>query len=256
MKRLFSLLTVLVLLLLCACGNNTQPTEPPVTDAPTDITDSTDGSANTSETEVPTEAAEPLSEVRYSSARIYRDDTGEVWVQAIIEIRNIGDDMLYCGDATVDITADGKTSVQLRSVRAYPQIIAPGESAYYYEEALVDTDYSGEVSVVLEYAEVPATVPRVSYRVEGALSDSVYGGVKLSGTVENTSDSTADMVCVGAVLFDDRGTPIGLVYDYLTEPLKVGATTEYAFESDTLPSEITAQSVADTKIFAFPLQAQ
>lgn len=260
MKRFFSFLTVMALLLLCACANNPQPTEPPATDAPTDAATPTDTAAPTDDssetTEAPTEASEPMTETVYSNARIYRNDAGEVWVQVIVEVRNVSDETLCCRDTTVNVEANGKTLVQLKSVPAYPQIIEPKESAYYYEATLVDTDYDGEVTAVLERNESVATVPCVNYRVEGELFDSVYGGVKLTGEVKNTSDSTGDLVCVGAVLLDKYGTPLGLVFDYLAEPLKPTETVEYAFENDTLPEDVNLSTVTDIVPFAYPLQAQ
>lgn len=260
MKRFFSFLTVMALLLLCACADNPQPTEPPATDAPTDAHIPTDTAtptdAPTEATEAPTETLEPLTELGYSNARLYRDSAGEVWVQVIVEVKNVSGETLYCRDTTVDVEANGETLVQLKSVPAYPQIIAPEESAYYYEETLVDTDYDGEVSAVLERSETVSALPCVNYRVEGELSNSVYGGVKLTGKVENTSDSTGDMVCVGAVLLDKHDTPIGLLFDYLTEPLNAGETVEYAFENDTLPEDVVLPNVVSIAPFAYPLQAQ
>lgn len=261
MKRLLSFLTVVCLLfVLCACSGTNDPTEPSVTNAPTDTAEPTDpptdAPTDTSETEAPTEVPEPMSELVYSSARLYRGDAGEVWVQAIVEIKNVSDDLLYCGDTTIDIEANGEVLTQLKSVSAYPQIIANGESAYYYEEALIDTDYDGEVSAVLDRRESTTKLACERYTVGGALSDSVYGGLQLVGEVTNNSDSTADMVCVGAILFGGAQRPIGLVYDYLTEPLNPGETMEYGFESDTLPEDITSQSVVSVEVFAFPLQTQ
>lgn len=86
------------------------------------------------------------------------------------------------------------------------------------------------------------------------LRDSLYGGVELIGKITNDTGKDGSLVCIAAVLLDEESRPIGQLYTYLTEPLKAGTTVSFGFESFMLPEDISAEDVAQTLIFAYPLQ--
>lgn len=264
MKKAVSiLLAAMMLCTLAACGGSASTDSGPAGTQP---------EAAAPETEqpeaepAPQEPAEPQPaegaawECTYQNARTYTNSIGATWVQAIVEITNTGSKNLYLSSGAYDLEdADGDLVAAQTLVSEYPSVLAPGEKGYMYEETTLD-EYSGdgELSILPRPDVKEATVDLVRYETsEISVSNDTFGGIKVTGRVENTTAETADgMVYIVAFFYDANGVPVGSAFTILTEELAAGAKIGFEFTGFSLPDDVTADTVADTVVYAYPLQYQ
>lgn len=268
MKRLFSLISALCLLLcLCACDSapiqNTTSTDssstaPSKTTAEPSTEPSTEPTADAT-TEAPISTApQGVYELGACSVRTYRDENGTIWAMGIAEITNTCNKPLYLNYGAFELRNSADEIVMTAdAVAAYPQILLPGESGYYFEVVepdLPDTE-TLTLNVTPDVCETEAESIRYTV-TDTRLKDSPYGGLELWGKVENTTASNGELVCIAAVLLDAEDKPLGLLTTVLPEQLKAGTASEFNLDSFMLPAELKTAEVAQTLIFAFPLQEQ
>ena len=195
-------------------------------------------------------------EVGNSSAEVWTNSIGTKWIKVVVPIKNTGSENLYISPCTIDIeNSEGNLEDTLSLVSAYPQVVKPGETAYYYEE----TTYEGTSAKGLKavaHAEVEkANVDCIRYPVsEVQVKDKSYGGASVLGRVENNTNSDAEMVYVVANLFDSNKNFIGQEFTIMDGTLAAGA--KKSFETSSLMSEISASKVSYYEIYAFPQQYQ
>ncbi len=260
MRKIVALVLVSVLLMaLCACGASVEN----VQDA-SDTTVQNTQKAPIGETVEKT--AEPAAapaeakayEVTYTKAVAWTNSIGTSWVQVIVEITNTGSCDLYLSSGAYDLEdAGGKLVTSQSYVSMYPDVLAPGEKGYLYDETTLDAAVDGELKVVARPDVKEATVELIRYAVTDAeLKDGSYGGLKLLGRVENTSSAAADMVYVVAFLYDDNGVCIGQIFTILTDELAAGAKVGFEMSDFSLPDSVTLDSVASYVIYAYPMQMQ
>lgn len=267
MKRLLCLLSVL-LFVLCACTPAPAPTEPTESTAPTVPSSSSSAAPTTESTTEPTtettteipSSSEPQESYTLGTCSIqtYRDDAGAIWAMGIAEIVNTSDTPLFLdyGSFTL-LDAEDNVLMTVDSVAAYPQVLLPNERGYYFE--VFESDLPSEQALQLVAApEVKETgMDAVRCTVtDTQLRNSPYGGVELSGRIENTTDADGELVCIAALLFDEDGALLGVLTSILTETLKVGAQTDFTVDSFMLPPELKAEQVKDMQVLAYPLQEQ
>ena len=139
------------------------------------------------------------------------------------------------------------------SVSAYPPVIAPNESAYYYEKLEPDLADTCDLILSLTVPE-PTSADVIRYEVgEITINDSPYGGLVLSSQVTNTTSETGELVCVAVVLFGESDEPLAVVQTVLMEPLAAGQTVDFYIEDFLLPAELTSDAVTSVQAFAYPL---
>ena len=260
MKKLFILLlSVCLLLCLCACDRNaaSASAEAPESTAATELLpqenpEST--AAESSDESVSEEATEDILPINYASALSYRDESGVIRVLGIAWVVNTTDAPLALPACTMDFTdINGNIVCSADSVAAYPPVIAPNESAYYYEKLEPDLADTCDLILSLTVPE-PTSADVIRYEVgEITINDSPYGGLVLSSQVTNTTAETGELVCVAVVLFGESDEPLAVVQTVLMEPLAAGQTVDFYIEDFLLPAELTSDAVTSVQAFAYPL---
>ena len=260
MKKLFILLlSVCLLLCLCACDKNAAsasaeaPESTAVTEhLPQENPEST--AAESSEESVSEEVREDILPINYASALSYRDESGVIRVLGIAWVVNTTDAPLALPACTMDFTdINGNIVCSADSVAAYPPVIAPNESAYYYEKLEPDLADTCDLILSLTVPE-PTSADVIRYEVgEITINDSPYGGLVLSSQVTNTTSETGELVCVAVVLFGESDEPLAVVQTVLMEPLAAGQTVDFYIEDFLLPAELTSDAVTSVQAFAYPL---
>ena len=247
MKKLIVLLLCLSLTLLAACGDREEPaTESAVIETTEETTE-----APAETTEVPTETEEPGPlETVSVSAGLHHDSVGNVWLQFIGAYRNCGEEPLQLDYMDVTVSAAGAEEIALTSVEPYPQVIAPGETGYYYEMKRVDLGDAAELSADPEVSWTPAEEP-VRYKAEElTVRDTPYG-LEAAGTLEKSALQEENMICVAAVLLDEESGPLAVLFDYFTpEDLANG----FVLSGSQLPEELHAADVSKCLLFAYPYE--
>lgn len=196
--------------------------------------------------------------ISYQSAKVWKSSIGSQRLQTIVEIVNIGTENLYLSNGAYDLEdSDGKLVKSRQYVSAYPDVIAPGERGYMYEETSLD-DYSGggDLTVVPRPDVREARVALIRYDVTDiSVSDGGYRGAKVMGRVENTTDKADDFIYVVAVFYDESGAPIGLDFTILMETLEAGAKVGFEM-SGSLPGDVGYGDIAGVAVYAYPSQTQ
>ena len=212
--------------------------------------------------EAPAEA-EPAEEKSATSWEVgegkvstWTDSIGSKWVQVIVPVVNNGTDNLYLGSGTMDLEDEtGHLVKSMSMVSVFPSVIQPGETAIYYEETTLDESVEGDLSVIPHVDVAKAKVDLVRYEVSDLeLKDSQYGGVELTGRVENTTQEDGKLVYISAVFYNGDNEPIGSAFTILTNDLVAG--DKIGFSANTLSLPITADEIDHYDVFAYPTQMQ
>lgn len=167
---------------------------------------------------------------------------------------------MYLSSGAYDLEDSSGALVKAQTmVSTFPTVLAPGEKGYMYEETTLDEyEGDGELTILPRPDVKAATVDLVRYNVsELKVSNDAFGGVKVSGRIENqTSEKTDGMVYIVAFFYDESGTPIGSAFTILTETIDAGAKIGFELSGFSLPDDVTSDSVSDTVVYAYPLQYQ
>lgn len=197
-----------------------------------------------SETEKPKE--ETTCEVTYSSAEIYTDSIDTSYVRVIGIVENTGTTDLYLETATADIEDEnGEIIDSIDMVSVYPNVIAPGEKAYYYEEGFLEAD-PGKCKAVLNFDYDKAVDPIVRYDVSEDKIKEEYESSYIVGRTANNTEEDAEFVYVAVIAFDKDGNVLGVGFDII-DTLKAGK--EHGFKA--YIDEIAKDDIDHYEVFAY-----
>ncbi len=259
MKRSILILLACVLALLCACAAKPEPTEPQGSSSAAPSEPSSEPVPSTEESSsAPSKTEPPTASFKVTDQRlnVYRNRAEEFWGQVIAVVQNTGDAPIYLQNSTFHITdAEGKSLASDTTVSAYPQIVAPGETGYYYAETYLETE-SAE-GLMLEFTpQVSVSAQQaVAYTVENPdLQDSRYGGMELRVTLSNSTAQDTRHYCVAVLLFDAEGKLLGQFYDVPSVKVPAGGSAVLELSSYMLPDTVTKAEIADYRILAYELQ--
>ena len=249
MKKLLILFLCLVIC-LSACGSN----EPEEILSP---------ESSSSQEEIPKAEEKPTTPKETFTYEIYPVKTwvnsiGTPWAQAIIAITNTADYNLYLSSfsSSLDLeTASGSLFATQNSVNAYPQVIAPGETGYYYEEFILNSLPEGELNPNWHLTIEPATVEQIRFPVSDVtLSADSCGYIKAIGRVENTTEEEQSLVFISVMLFDAENKPIG----HMATFVDLAPKDKKGFECSalSLPDDISLDDVASYAVVAYNQQYQ
>lgn len=200
----------------------------------------------------------PAWETGEGKVLVSTDSIGSIWVQTAVPVENTGSVNLYLSSGTMDLEdADGHLVDSLSLVSVHPTVIKPGETAWYFEETTLDAMPSSDLKVVPHVDVREATVDCIRYEISDVtISDEDFGGIKVTGRVENTTEEEGSLVVIAAFLYDENGDLIGNVYTYLDGNLAAGDKVGFSASSFADVADLTAADVADYKIYAYPTQYQ
>ena len=179
-------------------------------------------------------------------------------MQTIVPVTNTGKVNLYVDGGSFDMEgADGSLIGVQNYVSAFPQILAPGETGYIYENTSPETALEETPSIVPHPDISEATVDLIRYDVtDVSVADREYGGINVIGRVTNNTGEDASLVYVAIALYDADGAVVDVVFTVLTDGLAAGAQMGFEASSFSLPENVTAEQVADYSVWAYPMQMQ
>lgn len=217
-----------------------------------DISTSDDGGNKGTETE-----SEVDYEITYTSVVLHENSIGSVWADVIAEITNTGTTDLYLNSGSIDLEDENGTLVDvLNYVSVYPQIISPGEKAYYFENTIIDEVSENDVLNLVLHPDIEeATIEKSSFPVTDVVfTDDDFSGIEATGRVENTSDEDESMLYVVIVLFDASNKPMAVLMTI--EDVDSGVKKGFTATALSISDDITAASVARYEVYAYSYQFQ
>ena len=250
MLRAIILVLVVGIFMAMAIGSGSSDT-PASQGTNTDAPSSTNQGQNTN----PAKDEKVEYTVGETSVVVWKNSIGTNWIKVAVPVKNTGNVNLYLESSNVDVeNADGSLAATLSMVSVYPQIIKPGETAYYFEETTYDGTNTEGLKVVPHVKAEKAKVDLIRLDVsELQIKDDMLG-TKVMGRVQNTTDKEQSMVYIIANFFDKDGKFIGQQFTILTDKLPAGE--KVGFETSSLSSQLTSADIASYDVIAFPYQYQ
>ena len=252
MKRILTAILLLsLILLLCACSAFHASFEAGWEKAvnPTKTAEPTAAPA------AKTPAAEPSYEVTMQRATTWVSGTGSHWVQIVAAIENTGSANLYLSSGAYDLEdASGALVRSGKMVSEYPDVLAPGETGYLYDTALLDEPVEGELTLLARPDADKARVNLIRYETSDIdLTMDKYGDLKIKGRVENTTTEPSDLTQIVAALYDEDGEFLGLGFTFVDETLEPGMKVGFTINVMELPESLLEQA-ATCRVWAYPVQ--
>ena len=198
-------------------------------------------------------------EISYKNVASWINSIGTMRIQVIAEISNTGTIPIYLSTSSYDLEdSNGQIIASKQNISTYPSVIKPGEKGYLYDETSLDNVVTGLITVVPRINAKKATVPCIRYEAsEITISDTAYFGPKMVGRITNSTNEDEDgIIYVVAILYNNNNVPIGVLTDMLYDDFPKG--TKMGFEATTLslPDYVTASSIGNYTIYAYPSQYQ
>ncbi len=195
-------------------------------------------------------------EVGEGSVTVSTNSIGTNWIKVAVPVKNTGTTNLYLSSCSIDIEdSNGALEDVITMVSVYPQVIQPGETAYYFEETTYDGKSMSGLKAIPHVEVEKAKVPCVRYVVSDVqLKDQDYFGAKAMGRVENTTEQDGSSVYVVMHLFNEDHNIVGVIYDIVDNGLKAGE--KKAFQTMSLDTNLNSSEVSTYETFAYPYQYQ
>lgn len=189
-------------------------------------------------------------------AKTWVNSIGTTWVQIVCPITNTGKKNIYLSAATMDLEdMDGKLVDSKSLVSAFPDVLKPGETGYYYEETTLNDGMPTELKVLPHVNAKESKVDCIRLETsEINITDDQFGGVKITGRVENTTDEAQDLVYVVAFLFDANNQLLCSPFTILSDEIAEGDKIGFSITSLASPDWVTAGAVDHYEIYAYPSQ--
>ncbi len=193
-------------------------------------------------------AQEIKYEIGKSDISFYQSSINTTWMRIAVPVKNTGKINIYLPSADMDLETESGSLVDTVSlVSAYPTIIKPGETGWYFETRTYDGDTG--VKVVPNIKPVKAKADCVRLAVSDvSIKDEDFLGAAALGRITNSTDITLTGAHVTVNLFDGSGKMIGRLTEYVTDELAPGASK--SFKATSL-SSVKASEIAEYEIYAF-----
>lgn len=245
-EKIISVLLVLAMFSAFAVGSSSSEK----------ASESNDGGGSSVEENTTIGASEATYELGEGIVKTWTDSIGSGWIMVAIPVKNTGTKNLYLKIGTMDIEDEnGELVKTLNMVSAMPQVIKPGETSYYFEETLYDGEKTENLKVVPHVEIESATVDLIRYDLsELGIKDDEYGGVSLTGRVENNTEETGTMVYVVVNFYDKDGNFIYQDFTILDNDLNAGE--KIGFETTSESYDFSSSDVDKYEVFAYPDQYQ
>lgn len=250
MKKSIAIIAALLCLTACAT-NDPQPVE---TAPETDTTAAKTQQETETETEQGTETA-PVSDaqIQYDNITVWESSTGTLWYTAVVEVANLGETTLQLSSCTLDVEdASGALVATLDLGTSVPEVIDPGETAYYVDTSTLDAALPEGYQLV-PHAKFGEHAAPVRYPVSDvSLKDTDYFGVKAVCRVENSTDESISSPRVSIILLGDDGHAVAQLLAYADE-IAPGEKMGVELGALSMAPGITADSVSGYVAYAEPM---
>ena len=248
MKKLLALIMAISMLMITACSEEAAPTVETFDQNTTESTEATTAESTEPDIlEIPTDDFEPVDvgcEVQYSSVKTHRDSVGNVWIDAIAEVKNTGSEAICLTPATMVIYANDVAICTLEDVECFPKVIEPGQVGYYFEQSQQYVDEDAALTMELDPSMERAN-GIAQYMIEDSQLVPTAFGVGVQGAYPMHDDLTG-MIRVAAILFDHDQKPMAVLFTDLE-----GEDNHFVLESDKLPEDWSMESISSYIVYVY-----
>lgn len=264
MKRVVALLVCMMMAAsVCACSSSSSSATEPAPAEQEAVEEEVKEEAAEAEEPAPepepeAEAAGPAWEVGEGKTVVWTDSIGTVWCQIIVPVTNTGSENLYLSTGTMDLEDESGHLVDSRSmVSAFPEVLQPGETGVYYEEASLDIDVSTKLTVIPHVKVDKAKVDCIRYEVSDLeLKNEEYGGVTLTGRVANTTNEEGVLVYITVVYYDANNEIVATAFTILSDNLAAGDKIGFSAPTFSVPDSVKTDIIDHYEVFSYPTQYQ
>ena len=195
-------------------------------------------------------------EITDTNFEYYTNSIGNIEYYGYVEITNTGSTNIYMDECTFDIEDnDGHLLQSDDYISKTVDILAPGEVGYFFNSLGSsnfddDVDLSNGVKLVPNYKLEEANDDVVDYVVSDTdIKENKYGGVKVTGRVENTTDEDDSLVQVSIIFYDKNDKVIGIDFTYIDE-LDAGSKQSFDTSTRFASESIKFKDIKDYKVIA------
>lgn len=247
MKKLFAILFCFVMFFsACVSESPVENTEPSFTEKETALQENQE------------EPSENDYYYEYADLGVttWTDSIGTCWAQVAVEIYNAGKYDLFLNSSSVDLeTASGSLFATQNYIGPCPQVISPGEYAYYIETIMLDSAPEEELFTNWHLDICGSVTEKILFPVTDIkFSTDKYTDLKVIGRVENTTSKEQTLIEVCIIALDENNSVLTKLSTYVD----IAPNDKVGFECYGLamPDGITADDVAAYIVYAFPHQYQ
>lgn len=256
MKKILALIiSICMIVSLAACGSSGSSSDSKDDDKKEEATEE----ATEEEAEEEEPAAEEVAwEVGEAVVNTWVDSIDSRWIQMIVPVTNTGTKNLYLESAKFDLEDEtGHLLTTKDLISAAPEVIQPGEVAYYYEETTLDGIDAETIIAVPHVSLEEAKVDCIRLDVSDLdIKGSEYGDIEVTGRVENNTGEDQSSVYIAAFMFDADNKLIARAIDLSFDSLPAGEKVGFSASTFSLPDGVTVDSVANYTVVAYPMQFQ
>ena len=259
MKKVLTIVLVAMLsLAIVACGSSDSGSSSGDKKEETETEEAEEEAEAEAEEAAEEEVEEVAWEVGEAQAVVWANSIDTQWVQMIVPVTNTGSKNLYLDSAKIDLEDETGHLIDSKDyISGYPQVIQPGETAYYYEETTLEGVEAENITAIPHVDLSEAKVECIRLDVSDLdIVDDGYGDLKVTGRVENNTGEDQDSVYIVAFFYDGEGKLIGSALDLSFDTLTAGDKVGFSATSYSLPSDVTLDAIANYEVVAFPYQFQ
>jgi len=189
--------------------------------------------------------AEPEYAVGYTGLQLY-DDAHFTWAQAMVQVTNTGRGNLLLAPGVFYFTDSQSGAAVFRrdEIQAYPPILAPGETGYYYfHEIVFDLNAASdfELEYEIDVARPDSRGPQVTAAF-GEITETEHG-IGIAGEISNTTNRALSSVSTAVVLYDHDDTPLAIVRSTIQDDIEPGETRAFVVGLWGLPPGVNAEKI-------------
>ena len=207
---------------------------------------------------------QPAPKVEYDvSETIYEiasDSNGEIWIQCYTKITNTGIQNLYLETGTFDLKDKESKKTYSFTATPHPQVIAPGETAMYYECKKMEnqklSDKYRQYEISLNFDAVTSTVPLIRYEVSELRQSDTLGVLDVSGAVTNTSPYSSYDCVIFIKVYNRSGDFLGIYDTYLTEEISPDEKVRFTIFALNSCFGVTPDNIGACIAVSYPYQYQ
>lgn len=186
------------------------------------------------------------------SFTVEENSLGGVDLHAIVEIKNTGTTDLYLDESTFYFCDEEEVILKEdKYVKAYPKIVAPGDSGYYYADTILENVDDVESFYLMWDLNIYTNRTAIAYleTYDAELTEEYFGGVEASVKVKNPIDQEINPTVVVVLLDKDHNPLDVMTKSYETIP--ANSTKRIEISNWYQPKNIALDDVVYYKAFSY-----